>query len=300
MTGQLNCARGHRWESPPGFPDPETNTCPVCGSLPLPVAEPRPWPTAAKVWLGWFIALGVVSVGMLIATFVFGEFGVGVSAVVFGLAWLVSLAIWANWFMERKRMLAMLETCKMMNFAFTEALAKKRLPDLGEFALFKRGHSHQARNLMAGQIGDANVLLFDYRYTTGHGKSQQSHQQTVVLLPGGAARLPDFQLTPATFMDKLGKLFGAKSIEFPDTPEFSRYRLTGQDETVRPLFTNTVRAYFTSNPGWVMESCDEDMLLYRNGKRCKPDACPELVATALTIRNLFVPPDAAPEEDRHK
>jgi hypothetical protein len=288
-TADCFCPRGHRWEAPPGFPDAETNTCPFCGSAPLLGDEPAPWPTAAKVWLGWFIVLGVLSVAVIIAAIVVDELeSVFVFAAV-PIVWLISLIIWGTWYMERKRTLAMLETCKLMGFSFTEALPKKRLPELGDFTLFGRGHSHKAHNLMAGRIGDADVLLLDYQYVTGHGKTQQTHNQTLVLLPGAAAGLPPFQLAPATFMDKLGKLFGSKRIEFPETPEFSkRYRLTGPEEAVRPLFTEEARLHFLERPGWAMETLDGAMLIYRNEKRVKPENCPQLVADALVIRNLFV------------
>ena len=147
---------------------------------------------------------------------------------------------------------------------------------------------------MTGEIGGSEVLLFDFRYTIGHGKHQQVHAQTVVLLPGGAAELPDFQLAPATFMDKLGKLFGSKTIDFEDHPEFSqRYRLTGvESEAVRSAFTPVVRSALLQQQGWSVEACDDDLLVYRHGKRRKPPDCPELIAEALTIRNCFTPPDA--------
>jgi hypothetical protein len=299
MPDELACARGHRWEQPPGFPDPAMNVCPVCGGQPLSTAPPVPWPPAAKAWLVWFIVLGVISLILIFVGVLYhAQFGFMWIVVTLPLAWLVSLAIWGSWYMERKRMLAMAETCKLMNFSFTEVLPKKQLPELGGFALFKRGHSHKAHNLMAGQVGGEDVLLFDYRYITGHGKHQQTHNQTVVLLPGVATGLPDFQIAPATFMDKLGKLFGAKSIDFPDTPEFSKqYRLTGLEDEVRPLFTNEVRAHFRGNPGWAMETRDGDMLIYRNAKRAAPESCPELIADTLIIRNLFAPPETAPVEE---
>src|SRR5262245_58843121 len=47
------------------------------------------------------------------------------------------------------------------------------------FNLFSQGRSPLIRNIAYGRIDDVEVMLFDYRYTTGSGKHKHTHHQTV-------------------------------------------------------------------------------------------------------------------------
>ena len=89
------------------------------------------------------------------------------------------------------------------------------------FRLFKLGHSQKAYNAMQGRVGDCDVMLFEYAYTTGSGKSQHTTQLTAVVLFDGAAGAPDFQLAPKTFIDKVVGLFSHNTVEIEDAGEFS-------------------------------------------------------------------------------
>jgi hypothetical protein len=264
--------------------DPEvTEVCPVCGAAP---AAPRAsWSWGAKLWLAWWLALLTFTAVSLLGTRLrcAGWFP-AVTAVV----WAVSGIIWGSWYLERRRTLAMAEICRLMDFAFTEKVPKARLGSLGEFPLFNLGHSRRARNLMEGRVGDCPVCLLDYRYTVGAGKHQHTWRQTVVVVPA-AAGLPAFQLSPESFLHKIGQLFGYQDINFAENPEFSRrYLLRGPDEAaIRAAFPPDVLEYFARHQGWTVESRAGRLLIYRKGTRAKPDACPQLVADALRIQALF-------------
>ena len=106
------------------------------------------------------------------------------------------------------------------------------------FKLLALGRDQKAYNALVGRVGECDVIFFEYRYTTGSGKSSQTHNLGVVVLPDGAEAAPNFQLTPRTFFDKFAGLFTAKGVELEDAGEFNRrYKLTGRDgEALRKTF----------------------------------------------------------------
>jgi hypothetical protein len=134
-----------------------------------------------------------------------------------------------------------------------------------------RGFAHVLRGTTAGM----ETSLFDYKYTTGTGRSSRTHKQTVA-----AYRLPhaiaNFRLETATWRDKVGAWFGGQSIRFDNDPEFSkRYRLQGRDEvSIRQFFTPAVRMYFATLPEnhWRIESSEGWIMLYESDRKVRPAA----------------------------
>lgn len=90
---------------------------------------------------------------------------------------------------EMKRRQEVEATALSMGFQF-----RADAPDLVDmaptFALFGRGHSRQARNVLSGSRSGLDVWLADYSYVTGSGKDRAAHPQTVCILKGREVRLP--------------------------------------------------------------------------------------------------------------
>ncbi|MBE3133184.1 MAG: hypothetical protein IMZ55_06905 [Acidobacteria bacterium] len=89
-----------------------------------------------------------------------------------------------------------------------------------QFDLFNAGHSRRASNVLAGEIDGRSVLAFDYRYTTGSGKNQTTHQRQAAILqtPIAAAKL---QMRPESVLDRVASWVGYDDIDF-ESDEFSR------------------------------------------------------------------------------
>jgi hypothetical protein len=215
----------------------------------------------------WLIPIGVIGVIIVIV---------------------VVAVIWTN-YLEKKRREAMEAAAGLMGFTWTAAVPGERITELRTFELFNRGHSPHGRNLLSGKVGDADIILIDYRYSTGSGKHKQTHDQTVIVLPDGGAGLPNFQLTPENFFHKIGQLFGYQDINFEENPTFSRrYLLRGPNEAaIRQAFTTPVLDHFAESWGWSVEVNDGQLLVYRASNLCAPDKCPEFVAEAARIREVF-------------
>jgi hypothetical protein len=141
------------------------------------------------------------------------------------------------------------------------------------FNLFTHGRSPVIRNIAYGRIDDVEVILFDYQYTTGSGKNKATIRQTVGFFQSDTLAMPEFVARPENIFHKIGQVFGYQDIDLPMHPEFSRkYILRGVDESgIRDFFTPEVVRFFEDNPGLSVEAKTERFILYRPGKRLKPE-----------------------------
>ena len=89
-----------------------------------------------------------------------------------------------------------------------------------QFEVFNTGHARRASNVMAGPIDGHDVLIFDYRYTTGSGKNQTTHHHQIAILelPILAARL---RMRRENVFDKIASWVGHDDLDF-ESAEFSR------------------------------------------------------------------------------
>lgn len=172
---------------------------------------------------------------------------------------------------EGKRAEAMRMASQGLGFVFEPRGDVALFQASADLPLFRHGHSKKVRNVMTGRAGDAEVKLFDYRYTTGSGKQSHTWAQSVALFPAGRG-LPDFVLAPENVFHRIGQLFGYQDIDFEQNAEFSsRYLLRGRDETaIRAAFGDDRLAFLAGEPGWTIEVFNDFLAVYRAGKRCKP------------------------------
>jgi len=103
----------------------------------------------------------------------------------FPLEWLIPAGILAvvaviglNFYFEKKRREKMVRIAADLGFSFAK---KGPGPDeigLGHLDLFQRGRAPRSKNMITGKFEDVAVAMFDFQYTTGHGKSQTDPTQT--------------------------------------------------------------------------------------------------------------------------
>jgi hypothetical protein len=174
---------------------------------------------------------------------------------------------------ERERTEAMQRLAETAGLAFAAKGDLAVIRSLGDVPLFERGHSRQATNVMTGRLGDQDVAVFDYRYTTGSGKHQHTTHETVVLLPGAKRSLPDLRMAPENPLYKVAELFGYQDIDFDSNPDFSRrYVVKGRDEAaIRAALYPRATSYFGEHEGWTIEVRSGTVAIYRAGYRPKAD-----------------------------
>lgn len=156
----------------------------------------------------------------------------------------------------------------------------------GAMKTFSVGRSRHASNAIAGDAGDTQITICDYRYTTGSGKNRHIRQRTVCILQSDKLDVPHCYLRPEALFDSLGALFGGQDIDFVDDPDFSKaFVLQGDDEAaVRALFDADVRAWFTERrkQGFYFEG-QGNLLVFHTGGRRKPSEAKDLMQQALEI-----------------
>ncbi len=207
---------------------------------------------------------------------------VGILAIIAGL-------IWLSVYLERKRTDALRQACLRLGYSFFPRAEPGFQNELSRFSLFNHGHSRVLKNLMRGAGPDAEIAIFDYRYTVGSGKNQHTKKQTVVRLRSAKLNLPAFTLNPENIMHKIGAVFGYQDIDFAQHPGFSkRYLLRGQDESrIRMVFNDPLINFFEArNPIW-LEGQGNDLICYRNAKEVKPENLNACLQEALEIFQAF-------------
>jgi hypothetical protein len=207
----------------------------------------------------------------------------GMIALVGGIAWMANVA-------DKKRTAAMQVVAQTMGFTFFPEIPIADAIALGgDLPVFNHGHAKRAVRMMRGTLAGRNAAIFDYKYTTGSGKSQHVHLHTVVLFPEGGAGLPAFTLGPENFLHRFAGMFGYQDIDFPEFPDFSKhYLLRGADEpAIREAFNSTVLAFLGGTTGWQVQSNAAQLAVFREGSFAKPELMPSYAADALRIAGFF-------------
>jgi hypothetical protein len=187
--------------------------------------------------------------------------------------------------LDKKRTEALQRVAAGMGLEFVQTDESGLQAGFIGFNLFGYGRARQIKNIAYGRVDDVEVMLFDYQYTTGSGKNKHTRYQTVGFFQSDALVLPEFVARPEGLFDKIGQVFGYQDIDLPMHPEFSRrYILRGTDESaIRHFFTADVVRYFEANPGLSVEAKSDRFILYRPGKRLKPEQWRDWMAKGLDV-----------------
>ncbi|MHC4872149.1 MAG: hypothetical protein ACYTFY_09920 [Planctomycetota bacterium] len=203
-----------------------------------------------------------------------------------GIVAVIAAIIALFWYLEKKRTEAFEELARNMGFEFDKDGFN---PNLDSFELFSQGHSRRQKNVMSGSANDIDITIMDYSYTTGSGKSQTTHNQTVIVFESDMLNLTSFTLKPEHFLHKIGSAFGYQDIDFEANPEFSdNYILRGEDEAaVRELFTNDILSYYAGKKGISTEGSSNKLIYFTAGKRPKVEEIQAFLEEGFEAFNLF-------------
>jgi hypothetical protein len=188
---------------------------------------------------------------------------------------------------ERTR--AMQQAAQQLGWTFTADAPLSMIAGLERHHLFSQGHSKKLFNMMYGTIDGGRASIFDYRFTIGYGKNQQTFTQSVVYFQSERLSLPSFSLRPEGFAQKLFSAFGYQDIDFGNRPTFSsKYLLRGPDEqAIRNTFNDTVLAYYEHNLKLYTDGDAGEIFFYRQGVRVEPHDVRALLDWGLNMLGLF-------------
>ena len=197
--------------------------------------------------------------------------------------------LWAGWALEKKRREALQSLSGRLGFSFQAGAGMEALGSARGLRLFSLGHSQKISNLLQRHDGESRRAVFDYKYTTGSGKSRHSHRMTVCLLEKPGMLLPRFSLRPENVFHKIGSAVGYQDIDFGSNPVFSRqYLLQGDNEmAIRSLFNPALLAFFEQNPGWQAEGAGTALTICRPSDLVPAPQLADFIAHAGRLSALF-------------
>lgn len=169
------------------------------------------------------------------------------------------------------------------------------LPRFAAMELFRQGRKHRLWNAVAVDAGDTRILVADFRFLTGHGKSTTTHQQTICSLESTHFQAPHCWLRPE--LKWFDNWFGGQDIDFDEDPAFSAaFMLKGADESaIRALFQPAVRQWFLERKGErLVFEANGHQLVFHTGRCCEPTQTPQLMDQALQILKLLGSEPAEP------
>jgi hypothetical protein len=186
---------------------------------------------------------------------------------------LIAAAIMAAKRNAEQRTAALIAEAERLGWGFKKEVSYDMIPNLDRFELFRTGHSKKLRNLLTSPPGDPRGVVFEYQYTTGAGKSQATHRQSVFYATSADFTLPAFSLRPEHFFHRVAGAFGYQDIDLESRPEFSRmFLLRGDnDSAVRSAFTDDVATFFEQRPRACAAGGGRELLYWRPGKVAKAE-----------------------------
>jgi len=136
------------------------------------------------------------------------------------------------------------------------------------------------------------VCQMSFWEESGHGEQRQNYhvRQTVLVLEADSFDLPEFCLQSLSPDGRLLMDFsGFSGINFADDPAFSDiYFLHGWAvDPVRVLFTQTMRDWFASHPGWSVRGKGRLLAIFRFGKRCRRNDIDRFIDACMPMLPLF-------------
>jgi hypothetical protein len=188
---------------------------------------------------------------------------------------------------EKKRTEALKSLADSIGFTFNPSPSSDEYP-MVDFKLFDIGHSKRFRNGMKQEKNGVKISMFEYYYTTGSGKNSTTYRLTVTLFSTPQLKLPQFILKPEGFFQKIGELFGAKDIDFEDSPVFSKkYQLkSALEEETRKVFHKEIRDFLSDKMNYTIEGNGANLLIH-TGKRIDTALIPEVLQERASLFQLF-------------
>jgi hypothetical protein len=127
---------------------------------------------------------------------------------------------------------------KSLSSRFAKAMEKRTLQqsELRHLTLFRETEHPTASNVMGGNLGEGEVLVFDYSYRESGIDRDASATQTVACFRFRGRKFPSFQISPQTLLGRISAAIGFQELDF----DSKRFRFRGDDP-------NAIRSFF--DPG---------------------------------------------------
>lgn len=182
------------------------------------------------------------------------------------------------------------ELAAEMGLTWTETSSIEQIGNVANFKLFSQGRAKKVTNIISGVTDEVRISIFDYQFTTGHGKQTRTTKQTVAALMSPQLHCPEFSMRPEGILDRVGGMLGLQDIDFDSHPDFSKkFVLKGPaEERVRAFFQPPVLEFFETQAGINVEGLANTICFYRSGKIVRADEIKDLLGDAYEVFGCLV------------
>ncbi|MBL4700370.1 MAG: hypothetical protein JKX85_03850 [Phycisphaeraceae bacterium] len=203
---------------------------------------------------------------------------------------LVVLVIVQSIRMEKKRNLLIEQLAETLGFDYTAKLRDVEKMPCSSGALFNRGRSRSAKNVMTGKVADVDVQLMDYQYTTGSGKHSTTHRMAVAAYKVPGLKIPNFALERENFLSRIADKFGFSDINFESHPKFSdAFQLKGKaKQAIRAFFTPALLTQIENGliqKDWNVQAGGSWLIIYTTNGHIKPEELQTYLNRSFDLMN---------------
>jgi len=202
----------------------------------------------------------------------------------------IVVGMFRSQFVKKKRRADTEELAGEMGLTWTESSSIEQIGNIANFKLFSQGRAKKVTNIISGVTDEVRISIFDYQFTTGHGKHTRTTRQTVAALMSPQLNCPEFSMRPEGIFDRVGGMLGLQDIDFDSHPIFSKtFVLKGpNEEQVRAFFQPPVLEFFETQAGSCVEGIANTVCFYRAGKIVKADEIKDLLGDAYEVFGCLV------------
>lgn len=197
--------------------------------------------------------------------------------------------IWLQFHNAKKRQESMQKAAAELGLAYQVVQPGEYDGRLAKFNLLCTGSSRQTSNFIVASTEELDLIVFDYRYSSGSGKNRTIHNQTVAWITSQQLVLPQFYISPESWLSRIGDFFVRQDIDIPQDPEFSKtFVLSGPDaDEIREFFNAKRREALLKVSLPTIECFPGELMFYRSGRLIPPDQLKALMNEAFALYQAF-------------
>lgn len=180
------------------------------------------------------------------------------------------------WHLEHKRTQELRALARDLGLSFSQARDSTADKRFARFAMFKRGRSRRAWNIMRGQVElaghDVNVESGDFRYVVGSGKDQKTYKFSYLVAVNPIGTCPETIVRLEGIFDRVKGMLGFDDIDF-ESDDFSRkFHVSSDDKRFAyDLISQEMMEYMLENPPSAVELEGELICIANGSTRWKPE-----------------------------
>ncbi len=191
--------------------------------------------------------------------------------------------------LDRKRRDGLVSLAKELGLELNWQLPDADLARFNRFQIANKGRLPTSATTIIADDGETRIVVFDYSYTTGHGKHKRSHFFSIAMCSNTSLEIPNMSIEPETWRSKIAELVGRVDIDIEEDPGFSkRFAIQGNDPNAICNFLNpTRRAAIMKFPNQHLAGQEDALLIIRKYGRLKSENVRELMTEALLLTNAM-------------